>query len=59
MRIVCCYCLKDLGEKYPLQPGVSHGICEECMSKVSAAIEVRRDARAQEGGKVIHRDPTG
>jgi len=34
MTVVCAWCQKHLGEKFPDQPGVSHGICEECKSKV-------------------------
>ena len=48
-KIVCCYCGKDLGEKYPLQPGVSHGVCSTCFARVMAELDARREART--GGK--------
>ena len=34
MKIICAWCKCDLGEKYPDQPGVSHGICEACAKRV-------------------------
>jgi hypothetical protein len=49
LKIVCCYCQKDLGTKYPLQAGVSHGVCGDCMARVMAELYARREART--GGK--------
>ncbi len=30
----CAWCKKDLGEKNPEHPGVTHGICEDCAKKI-------------------------
>lgn len=48
MTIRCCYCGKHIGEKYPLQPGVSHGICGDCMARVMAELAQRREAKKGE-----------
>ena len=37
MTRICSWCLADMGEKYPEQPGVTHGICEKCKAKILAA----------------------
>lgn len=34
MKIARGWCGKHLGEKFPEQPGVSHGICESCAKRV-------------------------
>ena len=34
MKVICAWCKRDLGEKFPEQPGVSHGICEACAKRV-------------------------
>lgn len=37
MKVVCAWCKKDLGEKEPLEEKtVSHGMCEECYSSITA-----------------------
>jgi len=37
MKIVCAWCGKDMGEKNGnYEDGVSHGMCEECFTKVKA-----------------------
>lgn len=42
MKRICAWCGKDMGEKAPGQPGVSHGICKRCKELVSAqTLEVR------------------
>jgi len=34
MRVICCYCKKDLGDKAPFDDNrVSHGACEACAMK--------------------------
>lgn len=35
LKIVCAWCLRDLGEKDDPsgEGGVTHGICEDCMRK--------------------------
>jgi len=31
MKVICCYCKKDLGEKAPFEDHrISHGACKEC-----------------------------
>ncbi len=30
MRVVCCFCARDLGTKAPRGGGVTHGMCAEC-----------------------------
>jgi hypothetical protein len=36
MKRICCYCKLDMGEKPPLDnPEVSHGICPDCVRKIS------------------------
>ena len=34
MKMICAWCLKDLGDKHPEQPGISHGICASCAKKI-------------------------
>ena len=36
MEIYCSWCLKYMGEIAPDEPGITHGICEECKAKVLA-----------------------
>ncbi len=37
MKIVCAWCGKDMGEKNAnYEDGVSHGMCEECFTKIKA-----------------------
>ena len=37
MKIVCAWCGKDMGEKNGNhEDGVSHGMCEECFTKIKA-----------------------
>jgi hypothetical protein len=49
VTVTCAWCKKPLGEKAPEQPGVSHGICEDCKARVMAELTARREART--GGK--------
>ena len=46
MKVICAWCLKDMGTKECLNSGlaegeepVSHGLCSECRVKVMAEIE--------------------
>ena len=40
MKIVCAWCGKDMGEKDGEGiEGISHSICEECLSKLEAKVE--------------------
>ena len=46
MKVICAWCLKDMGTKECLNSGlaegeepVSHGLCPECKVKVMAEIE--------------------
>ena len=32
----CSWCLCDMGEIAPDQPGITHGICETCQEKIMA-----------------------
>jgi hypothetical protein len=34
MTIICAWCGQILGEKFPEQFGVTHGICNACKTKV-------------------------
>jgi len=34
MTVKCAWCKCDLGEKFPEQPSISHGICEACAKRV-------------------------
>ena len=36
MTIICSWCKKDMGVKYPKQPGITHGICKDCLERVKA-----------------------
>jgi len=36
MKRICAWCRKEMGEVAPEQPGITHGICEECREKVLA-----------------------
>lgn len=34
MRVICCYCNKDLGDKAPFEDTrISHGACKDCAMK--------------------------
>lgn len=34
MKVICCYCKKDLGDKAPFEDkSVSHGACKSCAEK--------------------------
>ncbi len=33
MKVICAWCNKDMGEKGG-KAGVSHGVCEECLTKL-------------------------
>lgn len=33
MQIVCAYCQKPMGEKESQHPGVSHGVCSDCLEE--------------------------
>ncbi len=40
MKIVCAWCGKDVGEKDGEGiEGISHGVCEECLSKFDVEAE--------------------
>ena len=39
MKVICCYCIKDLGDKAPFEDTrISHGCCEECKNEQLAII---------------------
>lgn len=39
MKVICCYCKKDLGDKAPFEDkSISHGACEECKNRQLAII---------------------
>ncbi|MFH1931039.1 MAG: hypothetical protein ABIN18_05560 [Pseudomonadota bacterium] len=39
MKVICCYCKKDLGDKAPFEDNrVSHGACDECANQQMAII---------------------
>ena len=46
MKRICAWCLKDMGDIAPEQPGVTHGICEECKAKIMA----EKDGHNHTGG---------
>lgn len=51
MKRICSGCGKDLGEKYPDQPGITHGICIDCIEDVLAE-EDGQHSITQGGGGV-------
>ena len=36
MKRICAWCKESMGEIAPEQPGITHGICEECKKKILA-----------------------
>lgn len=45
MKIVCAWCGKDMGEKDGEGiEGISHGVCEECLSKLDVEAENKTGA---------------
>jgi len=36
VKRICAWCLVDMGEIAPEQPGVTHGICEKCKATILA-----------------------
>ena len=43
MEIRCGWCKKYLGEKFPEQPGITHGICQSCRDKMEKQIRTDRE----------------
>jgi hypothetical protein len=40
MKIICSYCLNEIGEKEPLDNNsISHGMCKDCYTYYSKQIE--------------------
>ena len=40
MKVVCCACKKDLGEKPPLEnKSISHGYCASCFQAAIAKLD--------------------
>ena len=48
MKMVCGWCSKELGEKFPEQPGITHGICRPCRDKLEKQIQVDRETALQQ-----------
>ena len=39
MKVICCYCKKDLGDKAPFEDTrISHGACKKCVDRQLALI---------------------
>ena len=57
MKIVCGWCQADLGEKYPEQPGITHGICSECKAKVLAERNSQDVLTPEDGAEVSPPSP--
>ena len=39
MKVICCYCKKDLGDKAPFEDDrISHGACKKCFDRQMAII---------------------
>ena len=45
MRVVCCECKREMGEKMGPDGVVTHGICAECMKIVLAKEDERIAAK--------------
>ena len=56
MRIICAWCSKDMGEKFPFDSDmVTHGICDECVAKISGAAQFEISHIKLDGETVIKR----
>jgi hypothetical protein len=53
VKLICAWCLKDLGDIAPEQPGVTHGVCEECKRKIMAELHSQRPTSSLDGGGVF------
>ncbi len=53
MKVICAWCNKDMGEKGGKDvEGISHGVCEECLTKLMTEMENENSA----GDGEEHRD---
>jgi len=50
MKRICAWCLRDMGEIAPEQPGVTHGICDKCKTKILAENKGQLDTA--DGGRI-------
>ena len=57
MKIVCAWCQTDLGEKYPEQPGTSHGICPKCRDEILAETNGQQCSSFEDGAEVLPPSP--
>ena len=49
MKIVCAWCGKDMGEKDGEGiEGISHGICEECLTQLEEKAENKISPRGEQ-----------
>ena len=40
MKVICCYCKKDLGDKEPFEDiRISHGACKKCADQQLSIIK--------------------
>ena len=39
MKIVCAWCLRDLGKKPGPEGKMSHGMCDQCREKIEREME--------------------
>ena len=40
MKVICCYCKKDLGDKAPFDDKrITYGACDDCLARELAIID--------------------
>ena len=55
MKVICCYCKKDLGDKEPFEDTrISHGACKECADEQLAIIANLKAQRALENNCAVN-----
>lgn len=60
MKIVCAWCGRGMGEKDGEGiEGISHGICEECLSKLDVKAENEISAGDEQDDEQVNKEDSG
>lgn len=51
MKVVCCDCKRDMGEKFGPPELTTHGLCAACLAKAENELAARTTARQAEARK--------
>lgn len=47
MKVVCAWCLRDMGEKMGPDNLTTHGICGPCLDKIEGELQLRGKIRCK------------